>query len=86
MRRITKSLSEMDSRESKHISKELDEKRSELQSVNEELASTIEKAEDAAKLLDRIKMHYASWLNKLYKASTTNEEVLVKFIEDYRKR
>lgn len=30
MRRITKSLSEMDNRESKHISKELDEKRSEL--------------------------------------------------------
>ena len=37
-------------------------------------------------LLDRIKMHYASWLNKLYKASTGNEEVLVKFIEDYRKK
>lgn len=55
MRRITKSLSEMDSIESKHISKELDEKRSELQSVNQELASAIEKAEDAAKLLDRIK-------------------------------
>lgn len=51
MRRITKSLSEMDSRESKQISKELDEKRSELQSVNEELASAIEKAEYAAKLL-----------------------------------
>lgn len=43
MRRITKSLSEMDSRESKQISMELDEKRSELQSVNEELASAIEK-------------------------------------------
>jgi hypothetical protein len=37
-------------------------------------------------LLGRIKMHYASWLNKLYKASTGNEEVLVRFIEDYRKR
>lgn len=37
-------------------------------------------------LLERIKMHYASWLNKLYKASTGNEEVLVKFIEDYRKK
>ena len=37
-------------------------------------------------LLERIKMHYASWLNKLYKASTGNEEVLVRFIEDYRKR
>ena len=37
-------------------------------------------------LLNRIKMHYASWLNKLYKASTGNEEVLVKFIEDYRKK
>ena len=37
-------------------------------------------------LLERIKMHYASWLNKLYKASTANEEVIVKFIEDYRKR
>jgi hypothetical protein len=45
----------MDSRESKQISMELDEKRSELQSVNEELANAIEKAEDAAKLLDRIK-------------------------------
>lgn len=43
MRRITKSLSEMYGRESKHISKELDEKKSELQSVNEELASAIEK-------------------------------------------
>lgn len=61
MRRITKSLSEMDSRESKHISKELDEKRSELQSVNEELASAIEKAEDAAKLLDRIKNFVSSF-------------------------
>ena len=28
-------------------------------------------------LLERIKMHYASWLNKLYKASTGNEEVLI---------
>ena len=45
----------MDSRESKQISMELDEKRAKLQSVNEELASAIEKAEDAAKLLDRIK-------------------------------
>lgn len=61
MRRITKSLSEMDSRESKHISKELDEKRSELQSVNQELASAIEKAEDAAKLLDRIKKFVSSF-------------------------
>lgn len=34
---------------------ELAEKRVELQSVNEELASAIEKAEDAAVLLDRIK-------------------------------
>lgn len=55
MRRISKSLSEMDSRKSKQISMELVEKRSELQSVNEELASAIEKAEDAAVLLDRIK-------------------------------
>ena len=61
MRRITKSLSEMDSRESKHISKELDEKKSELQSVNEELASAIEKAEDAAKLIDRIKNFVSSF-------------------------
>ena len=44
IRRITKSLSEMDSRESKQISMELDEKRTKLQSVNEELASAIEKA------------------------------------------
>lgn len=34
MRRITKSLSEMDSRESKQISMELDEKRAKLKSVN----------------------------------------------------
>ena len=61
MQRITKSLSEMDSRESKHISKELDEKRSELQLVNQELASAIEKAEDAAKLLDRIKKFVSSF-------------------------
>lgn len=43
MRRISKSLSEIDSGESKQISMELVEKRSELQSVNEELASAIEK-------------------------------------------
>ena len=61
MRRITKSLSEMDSRESKHISKELDEKRSELQLVNQELENAIEKAEDAAKLLDRIKKFVSSF-------------------------
>ena len=61
MRRITKSLSEMDSRESKQISMELDEKRSELQSVNEELASAIEKAEDATILLDRIKNFVSSF-------------------------
>ena len=40
---------------------ELDEKRSELQSVNEELANAIEKAEDAAKLLDRIKNFVSSF-------------------------
>ena len=61
MRRITKSLSEMDSRESKQISMELDEKRAKLQSVNEKLASAIEKAEDAAKLLDRIKNFVSSF-------------------------
>ena len=61
MRRISKSLSEMDSRESKQISMELDEKRTKLQSVNEELASAIEKAEDAAKLLDRIKNFVSSF-------------------------
>lgn len=61
MRRITKSLSEMDSRESKQISMELDEKRSELQSVNGELASAIEKAEDAKILLDRIKNFVSSF-------------------------
>ena len=48
MRRISKSLSEMDSGESKQISMEFVEKRAKLQSVNEELESTIEKAEDAA--------------------------------------
>lgn len=61
MRRISKSLSEMDSRELKHISKKLDEKRAKLQSVNEELASAIEKAEDATKLLDRIKNFVSSF-------------------------
>ena len=61
MRRITKSLSEMDSRESKQISMELDEKRAKLQSVNEELASAIQKAEDVAKLLDRIKNFVSSF-------------------------
>lgn len=61
MRRISKSLSEMDSRQSKQISMELDEKRTKLQSVNEELASAIEKAEDAAKLLDRIKNFVSSF-------------------------
>ena len=61
MRRITKSLSEMDNRESKQISMELDEKRAKLQSVNEEMASAIEKAEDVAKLLDRIKEFVSSF-------------------------
>ncbi len=61
MRRISKSLSEMDSRKSKQISMELVEKRVELQSVNEELASAIEKAEDAAVLLDRIKNFVSSF-------------------------
>lgn len=61
MRRITESLSEMDSRESKQISKELDEKRIELQSVNEELASAIERTEDAVVLLDRIKKFVLSF-------------------------
>ena len=51
MRRISKSLSSM----------ELDEKRTKLQSVNEELASAIKKAEDAAKLLDRIKNFVSSF-------------------------
>lgn len=51
----------MDSRESKQISMELDEKRAKLQSVNEKLASAIEKAEDAAKLLDRIKNFVSSF-------------------------
>ena len=37
-------------------------------------------------LLERIKMHYASWMNKLYKASTRNEDILIRFIKDYRKR
>lgn len=36
-------------------------------------------------LLERIKTHYASWLNKLYKASTGNEDILIRFIKDYRK-
>ena len=51
----------MESRESKHISKELDENKSEIQSVSEERASAIEKSEDAAKLLDRIKNFVSSF-------------------------
>ena len=39
----------------------LDEKRSELQLVNGELASAIEKAEDAKILLDRIKNFVSSF-------------------------
>lgn len=61
IRRFSKSLSEMESRESKHISKELDENKSEIQSVSEERASAIEKSEDAAKLLDRIKNFVSSF-------------------------
>lgn len=49
---------------------ELDEKRAKLQSVNEELASAIEKAEDAAKLFDRIKKFVSSF--RLF-ASTIEE-------------
>ena len=44
-----------------NISMELDEKRSELQWVNQELASAIEKAENAAELLDRIKNFVSSF-------------------------
>ena len=51
----------MESRELKHISKELDENKSEIQSVSEERASAIEKSEDAAKLLDRIKNFVSSF-------------------------
>ena len=45
----------------RRITKSLDEKRSELQSVNEELASAIEKAKDATILLDRIKNFVSSF-------------------------
>ena len=61
IRRFSKSISEMESRELKHISKELDENKSEIQSVSEERASAIEKSEDAAKLLDRIKNFVSSF-------------------------
>ena len=40
---------------------ELDRKGSELQLVNQELANTIEKAENAAELLDRIKNFVSSF-------------------------
>ena len=41
---IDKMLSEMDKREAKRVSQELDDKRLELQAVNEEIASAAEKA------------------------------------------
>ena len=61
MRRIDKSLSEMSSREAKRISKEIDEKKLELQSVNQEIAETVETAEGTAELLDRIKYFVSSF-------------------------
>ncbi|MCI5739992.1 MAG: hypothetical protein SO445_02895 [Lachnospiraceae bacterium] len=51
----------MDEREAKRISQELDDKRLELQSVNEEITNAAEKAKDAVELLDRIKEFVASF-------------------------
>lgn len=58
---IDKMLSEMDEREAKRVSQELNDKRLELQSVNEEIASAVEKARDAVVLLDRIKEFVSSF-------------------------
>ena len=44
----------MDAKEAKRVSHELDEKRSELQSVKRELASVTDKANEAVELVEKI--------------------------------
>lgn len=60
-RNIEKSLSDMDKRESQRISDELEGKRLELQSVNQEIEYTTDKAKEAVVLLDRIKAFVSSF-------------------------
>lgn len=55
---IDKMLSEMDA---KRVSQELEDKRQEFQSVNEEIASAADKAKDVVVLLDRIKEFVSSF-------------------------
>ena len=60
-RSVEKSLSDMDKRESQRISNELEEKRLELHSVNQEIEYTTDKAKEAVVLLDRIKAFVSSF-------------------------
>lgn len=60
-RNIEKSLSDMDKRESQRISNELEEKRLELQSINQEIEYITDKAKEAVVLLDRIKAFVSSF-------------------------
>ena len=60
-RNIEKSLSDMDKRESQRISNELEGKRLELQSINQEIEYTTDKAKEAVVLLDRIKAFVSSF-------------------------
>ena len=60
-RNIEKSLSDMDKRESQRISNELEGKRLELQSVNQEIEYTTDKAKEAVVLFDRIKAFVSSF-------------------------
>ena len=60
-RNIEKSFSDMDKRESQRISDELEGKRLELQSVNQEIEYTTDKAKEAVVLLDRIKAFVSSF-------------------------
>lgn len=58
---IDKMLSDMDAKEAKRVSQELDEKRLELQSVKSELASVTDKANEAVELLEKINNFVSSF-------------------------
>lgn len=60
-RQIDKTLSEMDEREVKRISQELDDKCLELQSVNEEIANAADEEKDEVILLDMNKEFVSSF-------------------------
>ena len=60
-RSVEKSLSDMEKREAQHISNELEGKRLELQSVNQEIEYTTDKAKEAVVLLDKIKAFVSSF-------------------------